>query len=296
MGVVDAIMDFRIRIDVEYQSWILLFASLTAIWCLCLPCFCAGQPYVAARRCAQYLNARLPVFFFTMSFVIVGYLALVLLWLPDWTAAMYAKYIGKVLGFIASHILKFTASLIIIVAFCFIAAFKDRIALMLGVDHVAFVRFSWRDCLTCWSMNRYRPVEIAIWKVEDLASSDVFRANNVFVEAYMGFNETMKSRVHHNAGSSCILKETMQFNFDEFDDSERLLIFLKNQEVMTSGELARLQLEAADISMLEQRQRNKPMAWDDSCFEDRRLIPRGKIWIRVSFVDDENKGSGLLTC
>jgi len=295
MGAVKDFMAIRINVDVEYQDWILLFATVTAVWCLCLPCFCAGQPYVWARRFAQWINGRLPQFMFVIFFVIVGWISLVLLWLPDWTAAQYFKYMGKAGGWLASHMLKITSSLIIILVFCFLAAFKDRIALMLGVDHVPLVRFSWRDCLSCWSMQRYRPLEVAIWKVEDLASSDIFRANAVFIEAYMGFNEPMKSRVHHNAGSNCVLKETMQFNFDDHDDGDRLLIFVKNQEMMTSGELARLQLEVADLCQIEQKLGNRPLQWDESCFEARRLIPRGKIWLRVSPVDEE-KQSGLLTC
>ena len=45
-------------------------------------------------------------------------------------------------------------------------------------------------------------------KVEDVRSGHMFNANDLFVEMYMGFNEPVKTRVHNNAGSSCVFKET----------------------------------------------------------------------------------------
>eukprot|EP00435_Cladocopium_sp_Y103_P060543 s428_g22.t1 len=96
-----------------------------------------------------------------------------------------------------------------------LVAFKERIALTLGLDHKQIFNCKMRDCLSCFTANRFRPIELLIWKVEDLPSSDIFHANNVFIEAYLGYNETMRTRVHNNAGSDCILKESVQLNFDE---------------------------------------------------------------------------------
>ncbi|CAJ1373577.1 unnamed protein product [Effrenium voratum] len=94
-------------------------------------------------------------------------------------------------------------------------AFKERIALMLGLDHKQIFNCKARDCMSCFTANRFKAIELLIWKVEDLPSADLFAANNVFVEVYLGYNETTRTRVHNNAGSDCIFKESVQLNFDE---------------------------------------------------------------------------------
>merc|ERR1719282_26268 len=143
----------------------------------------------------------------------------------------------EVMVWLAKHLLKFAASIVIIVVFCIAVAFKERIALMLGLDHQILFKCKFRDCLHCWSGAYIRPIELYVWKVEDLSSADFFSANNVFLEFYLGHNEPMRTRVHNNAGSSCVVKETMQLNFDEDDDDEILYIFVRNQKVMGKQDL-----------------------------------------------------------
>merc|ERR1719460_2086122 len=111
----------------------------------------------------------------------------------------------------------------------------------MGVDHKTLFRFKLRDL--CGG-STVRAIEVVLWKVEDLKAASPFLANNVFVEMNLGYNEVMKTRVHNNAGSNCILKESLQLNFDAEEDEEPLFIFVKNQKVMGGSELARLELPA----------------------------------------------------
>lgn len=293
---VNAVVDYRLNIDVEYQGWILIFASMTAIWLFCLPCYCAGMSWTPARKFASWISQRLPFFYTFMTVVNVLFLYLVIAWLPDYDFPQYMAACVKMLGWTVGHLLKWATSIVLIIAFAVAVAFKDRIALMLGLDHKQLFNCKARDCLTCFTTTRFRPIELLIWKVEDLPSADLFNANNVFVEIFMGYNETMKTRVHNNAGSDCILKETVQLNFDEDDDEEKLFIFIRNQQVMGAQELARAEIGTEQLKSLVQRgPADGTYAWNKDVFRDPiSLVPRGRIWLKAVDVDDEQDAA--ITC
>merc|ERR1719440_987556 len=181
--------------------------------------------------------------------------------------------------------MKFMTSIAFIVIFVFVVAFRDRFLKLLGMDKKNVLRFKLRDIFG----GSTRAIELVIWKVEDLPAAQVFSPNNVFVEVNLGYNEPMKTRVHNNAGSSCILKETIQLNFDQDEDEEPLYLFVKNQKVMGAGELGRLELKADDVKEIEKESevRKSRGEWNDEAFVQKQLIPRGKIWFRVLPVEEE---------
>jgi len=287
--VINRILDFRFNIDQEFQGWILLFATLTAIWLFCLPCYCAGLSFAPFRRFAAWMQQRLPFFYLTMCCVNAVFMFLILTWLPDWTYLDYIKTVLSFAGWTASHLMQFATSIAMIAAFCIAVAFKDRIALMLGIDHKTLFKCKVRDCLNCWSTARFRPIEVSIWKVEDLTSADLFSANNVFVEFFLGYNEKVTTRVHNNAGSGCLVKETLQLNFDEDDDEETLFIFVRNQKVVGAQELARAEIPTEKLKHMVSQGRMTELRWDANCFKEPvQLIPRGKLWMRAVPLDDED--------
>jgi len=294
-SIFHSIMDFRLNIDPEFQGWVLLFATMTAIWLFCMPCYCAGLSSSMARRFASAMNKRLLVFYAFMLVVNGALMFLIITWLPDWDYADYIACCLAVVKWMGKNISKFVSSIVIIVAFFIAVIFKDRIALMLGLDHHTIFRCKIRDCFYGWSPSRFRAIEMVIWKVEDLTSADVFSANNVFVEVYMGYNEAMKTRVHNNAGSACSIKETLQLNFDEDDDEEHLFIFVKNQKVMGSATLGRVELRPDMVAEVERKGREALLdpahKWEERNFVQKKLIPRGTIWFRLSPVaDEDNEG------
>ncbi|CAE7672931.1 RHM1 [Symbiodinium pilosum] len=295
------VLEYRLDIDSEYQGWILIFTTLTCAWLFCLPCYCAGMSSPGARRMAAWISQRLPYFYTFMTLFNALLMYLVIQWLPNWTFTQYLGVLAKSAGWTFGHVLKWATSLAMIIAFGVVVAFKERIALMLGLDHKQLFNCKAKDCLNCWSTARFRPIELLIWKVEDLASSDLFHANHVFVEAYMGYNETMRTRVHNNAGSDCILKESMQLNFDEDDEDEKLFLFVQNQKVMGAQELARVEVSSASVKDLlkdseKLRGPQQVMQWDANYFpKSFPLIPRGQIWISAVPVEDEYQGYAELT-
>lgn len=286
-------MSFRLNIDTEFQGWILLFATLTAVWVYCLPCFCAGQSLAVFRRFASWLSMRLPYFLVFATIFNAGMLFLVITWLPDWG---YGEYVGAMMLlalWMATHLAKFMTSIVMIVGFCFVVIFKDRILKVIGLDHRTFFRCKLRDILSC-GYTSVRPIEVLVLKAEDLPSAQLLAPNNVFVEIYFGYNEPMKTRVHNNAGSSCILKEQLQLNWDETEDEDVLFIFVKNQKVFAFGnsELGRLELNVSDLKKLEQacKELPDPNGWPDQAFIKKELIPSGAVWLHVRGVHEEGHG------
>ncbi|CAJ1340503.1 unnamed protein product [Effrenium voratum] len=178
--------------------------------------------------------------------------------------------------------------------------FKDRVFEVLGVENAAAVFGDFRDWATCWSMRRFHPMEIVIWKVEGLPSARLHSPNDVFCEVSFGYNVTMKTRVHHRAGHSCTFKEALQLNFDPFDAERRLTLCIKSQEVIGDIELAKLQMGAEQVREMEEPDDNydrslvrgsmPESAWSSGRFRCIDLVPAGKVYLRFIPVSEDSKG------
>jgi len=295
--VFKAILEYRLQIHEEFQGWVLLFATITCVWLFCLPCYCAGLSCAAGRRFAAWLNQRLPNFYLFISIFNCVFMVLIVNWLPDWTFSMYMVALLKTLAGTLSNLGKCGPSLAVIAAFFFALAFKDRIAQLFGFDHKTLFRFKVRDCFFCLGGSRFQPIELDVWKVDDLPSADPFSANNLFVEFFLGYNEPMRTRVHNNAGSGCAFKEKLQLNFDDGDDEETLFIFVKNQKVMGTSELARAEISTQNLKDMVNRAKRygEVVRFSEEFYPEAiNLIPRGKIWLRAGPVSDDDHHQSLL--
>lgn len=161
-----------------------------------------------------------------------------------------------------------------------------------------------RDWATLWSMKRFYPIEVFIWKVEGLPGMHLHQMNDVFVEVSCGYNNVMRTRVHDRAGHSCLFKESMQMNFDHFDKENMVTINIKNQDVVGSSDIASIQLGATQVhrlmeaKTLEASERtigwgttsgSTDGAWSKDRFKPIDLIPAGQIFLRFQAVTDEEK-------
>jgi hypothetical protein len=305
---VKKVLEYRLDIDEQFQGWILIFASLTAVWIFCMPCYCAGLQSTSARRLAAWISLRLPQFYCFTILTNGLFMFLIVTWLPDWELGDYIKAVLTTLGWTVGHIAKFMDSIVLIVAAIIVFVFKERIAMIMGLDHTTLFRFKLRDCLNCFSSSRFQPIELTLWKVDDLPAADLLAANNIFVEVWgLGYNEGMKTRVHNNAGRACILKETMQINFDEGDSEDNMTIFIKHQGVMMgAGELARVELTADQVNEFLKKSKNVKheagLKWENDYFVNLKLNPRGTLYFRITPVEDETHHDGggfykdLTTC
>lgn len=188
--------------------------------------------------------------------------------------------------------------------------FKDRLLEALGVEQGEQVIGDFRDWVTCWSMRRFHPVEVFIWKVEGLPAAWLHTPNDVFCEASIGYNVAIRTRVHLQAGHSCVLKESMQINFDPFDLKTKLTLTVKHQETIGSSELASLQLGASQINRFEEQMaagwetqrgigwaagsvKSENFVWKDTNFRSFDLMPAGRIWLRFVRVPAEDEPSSF---
>lgn len=188
--------------------------------------------------------------------------------------------------------------------------FKDRILESLGIERTSLVLGDFRDWATCWSMRRFQPIEIFIWKVEGLRSASSTAHNNIYCDVRLGYNISMRTRVHHGAGHCCVLKESVQLNFDKYETESRLTLAVKHQGAVQTETIAQLQLGATQVDRIMEPLDREPVLgwaatahshapdslWADSRFHKLDLLPSGHIWLRVSPVQPELEDDGLCGC
>jgi hypothetical protein len=243
---------------------------------------------------ANSLQQRMPWFLFFATIFNAGMLFVVITVLPDWGYGDYVKSLARAALFMAKHAMKFMVSIAMIVIFVFVVAMRERIFKVMGLDHATLFRFKLRDVFGAADV---RAIQLVLYKVDDLPAAQVFAPNNVYLEMHLGYNEPAKTRVHNNAGTSCLLKETIQLNFDDNEDEEPLYIFVKNQKVVGASELGRIELKAEDVAEIERECKTKAFNgsnWNPDSFVHKRLVPRGNIYFRVEPVDDEERKGSMM--
>ncbi|CAE7941594.1 yfkN [Symbiodinium necroappetens] len=287
-GIVHDKWPFRLDIDTEYQDWILV-AVCTLVSCIwCLPCICGRLNYRASRSFSSFVYTRLHVYFCVATYLNVFILVFTIGVLPDWTVNQFCVYFVGFVDWVLIHTAKLITSLSILFAFYVVFRFRNKIAIATGLEHITLIRFNWRDLFGLRS--RQRPIEVFIWKVEGLqsASSKFTKPNDLFVECHMGYNEPMRTRVHNNAGSEAVIRESFQLNIDENSPDTLMTLLAKDQSLLTNSEIARLTLSTRELCGIEDQtgKRRSTFSYDEDSFLELSLNPSGKIWIAVAPVDE----------
>lgn len=286
-GVVFDKWPFRLDISTEYQDWILVGVSVILVMLWCLPCICGKMRNSMARGFTKCIYTRLNVFFWTITYINLVILMLTIGVMPNWTVDEYLDYMLKFITWVLIHLRKIMTSGAIVVCFFLVVRFQEKIRVAAGLDHITVIHFNWRDMLFS---SKKRPVELFIWKVEDLhgSSGKIYKPNDVFVECHLGDNEPMRTRVHNNAGTSCVIKESFQMNINESESSSLMTLLVKDQALMVSTELARLVLSIREICGIEDQtgKRRTDFTYSEESFVALSLRPHGKIWIAIAPVED----------
>jgi hypothetical protein len=296
---------FRLDIDTEFQDWIVVCMVFLILFLWCMPCLCGRMRNRCARHFTEKVYTRLHVFFCLISYINLAIVMFVIGVCPDWTVNEFLLYLGRCITWFLVHMQKMITSLGILAAFYLMIRFRDRIALAAGMEHATVVRFDWRQYLGFFK-GKKRPIEVFLWKVEDLQSSasKILKSNDIFVECHLGHNEPMRTRVHNNAGHSCIIKESLQMNVDESASGEMMTLFVRDQTLMTSTELGRIMLSTREILGIEDQtgKRRIDFEYNEDAFVSLNLNPRGKVWIAIAPVEDGDEeraplmDDSLVTC
>jgi hypothetical protein len=241
-----------------------------------------------AREFTKFIYTRLNVFFWTVTYLNLIIMMLTIGILPDWTVNEYGQYLVLFVSWILIHLKKMIISAAICVGFLLVFKFQAKIRDAAGLDHITVIHFNWREFLG-FSMKK-RPVELFIWKVEDLqgSSGKIYKPNDLFIECHLGDNEPMRTRVHNNAGTSCIIKESFQMNINESETSTLMTLLVRDQALMTSTTLARLVLSTREICGIEDQtgKRRVDFTYSEESFLSLNLQPHGRIWIALAPVED----------
>jgi len=304
-GIVYDRWPFRLDIDTEYQDWILVATCVLVFGIWCTPCICGRLSNPCSRCFTSWVYTRLHVFFCIVSYLNLIILMLVIGILPYWTVNEFAMYLILFVAWVLIHLQKMIISFCILFGFYMLLKFRDRLAWAAGLQHVTVIKFNWRDLFGLQAKKR--PVEIFIWKIEELysASGKVFKANDVYVECHLGYNEPMRTRVHNNAGHTVMVRESFQMNIDENAAATDMTLLVKDQQLVGSTELGRLILRTRELCGIEDQtgKRRENLQYNEECFVGLNLMPNGKIWLAVAPVEvgDEERAplmneDSLVTC
>jgi len=281
---------FRLDISVEYQDWILVGVCICLLFIWCIPCICGKMRNKGSRKFTAWIYTRLNVFFWTVTYLNLAILMLTIGVLPDWTVNEFFFWLTLFISWILIHLKKMITSAAILAAFFLLFRFHERIRMAAGLEHVTVIHFNWREYLGL-SVKK-RPVEVFIWKVEDLHSSagtkGLVKPNDIFVECHLGDNEPMRTRVRNNGGTSCIIRESFQLNMNENESSTLMTLLVKDQALMINTELARLMLSTRELCSIEDQtgKRRVNFTWGEESFVCCNLSPSGRIWIAIAPVED----------
>eukprot|EP00392_Amoebophrya_sp_AT5.2_P003931 g3936.t1 len=298
---------------IEYQDWILLLVTFSFFFSFLLPFYLTGLSSPAMRKLGQRLQQKLLLFYAAATVANLVLLILVLGILPDWSLPEYIEWFGIGVAEAGRHLNTLASSGLILFCFFLLFVLRDRIKILLGIENQPLFRlqlqstdtyfevktyvelalrsrFSMKDVYSCCGFgSNDRAIEIYVHRVEELTSSSVMRANDLFVELALGDNERVRTRVHKQAGSGAriknktfqLMKETMQLNWDPSEDEEKLFVYCKTQNLMGSSEVAHLELSNADVrQIIEQNDQSADVP-------QFKLFPQGKISLSICYVDEE---------
>jgi hypothetical protein len=106
---------------------------------------------------------------------------------------------------------------------------RKKIATILGFDQ-QILKADLRDLLTGFSMKRFRPIEVSLWQADGLAVG--FTGRTLFTRVTLGYNEAAHTRPHDACQARYQIKERVQLNYDPEDDTQKMSIMIKMQEVI----------------------------------------------------------------
>mmetsp|Transcript_31629 Transcript_31629/g.69296 ORF Transcript_31629/g.69296 Transcript_31629/m.69296 type:complete len:355 (+) Transcript_31629:34-1098(+) len=280
---------FRLDIDTQFQDWILVGMSVAVVMLWMLPVL-AGQCR-DVRLCSSFqkwthMHSQTWMCLITLLNLVVIFNTVNVL--PDWTMDSYIRYCFRFFWWWVEHLPKFLISFAILLVLYILWMFKDRVVTALGIDYLTFVRFpSFTDILTLKPIrSKYStvPVELLIWKVDEVQAASWVGVNSVFVEAHLGLNQPVSTRIYHNLGNKGELKATLQLNLD-LTEKAQLWIIVKAAAFPASQEIARLE-KPIEVEELKHRLKESTDAenfeWNEGHFFAQTLEPSGQIWVRLS--------------
>lgn len=221
------------QIATEKKELVIEEAELAAIFFLALAIWMLPSLCINKRVCCQcfrkWISRRLTCYFLIGLIFNVCMVSFVIstensIHFNDVFFAL-VNIVGKVTDVVDSVLVKVAILVGVFIAF----SFRKKIVALLGFDY-QIVKADLRDILTGFSMKRFTAIEIALWKAQGLPPG--LTSRTLFVRVVCGYNEPCHSRPHDGITTDIMLRERMQLNYDEQDDTQKLTVSIKQQEAV----------------------------------------------------------------
>lgn len=230
-------------IAVEQAEILAIFLVAGLLWIL--PWFCANCLGTSGCRCLQnFISRRLGCYFFVGLIANMVLISVVLTETPHISANdVFFASVRMVVTFCDS-LEQVLIRVLVLSGVAVGYAFRKQVVALLGYDQM-LIRADLRDILTCFVMNRFRTIEVSIWKVQGLLPASItplspLGTRSLFTRVLCGYNEPQHSRPHDNCTNSLVLRERFMLNYDPEDETQKMSVIVKQQEVVGAavGQLA----------------------------------------------------------
>lgn len=284
------VLQDSLRIRRQYQDWILTAGCAVAASITCLPCLLRGSRSRFANAFLKWVEPRRHAYFCCSGVLNVGGLGLLIYACPNWTVDQFIVQVGLFFLWILRHAEKFCVSALIIFVFYILFRQRQKIYSAMGVENSHFLRMDIKDVVMC---ARPRTLELFVWKAEELPGADLLKPNDVFLQVHFSYNGGPKTRVHNNVGSQCVFRESIQLNFDDNDEDSKMTVWVCNQDSLASSTIGMKVFSNDEVRQLLSASASSSggfTEWHDAYFEEIKLNPSGKVWLRLADVeipDDE---------
>lgn len=210
----------------EQVQLVLVFIVALVIWMLPTLCINKRLCCVCFRR---WISKRIGTYFALGFFVNLTIIGIVIQHAPHIEANSVFFVAIELIEIVSGKMEGILIQVVALGALVALWLFRKKIAMILGFDQQV-VNASLRDLLTGFSMKRMRGLEISIWKAEGLPVG--FSSKTLFTRITLGFNEAQHTRPHDKIRDTYTIKERIHLNYDPEDDTQKLTISLKMQEVI----------------------------------------------------------------
>jgi len=210
----------------EEVQLMVVFGVALVIWML--PTLCINK-----RLCCQcfrrWISKRMGAYFCLGLVLNLTIVSIVIARAPHISANSLFFTGVKILEKVTNQMEKILVQLGALAALILLWLFRKKIATILGFDQQV-VKASLRDILTGFSMKRFRAIEVSLWKADGLPVG--FSSKTIFTRVTLGINEAQHTRPHDNVRELYTIKDRVSMNYDPEDDTQKLTISLRMQEVI----------------------------------------------------------------
>jgi len=210
----------------QVQLCVVFFVALL-VWML--PTMCINK-----RLCCQcfrrWISKRLGCYFILGVFLNVAIISIVIQKAHHIEANSLFFTGVTLLEKLTDQMEKVLMQLLGVFALIVLYLFRKKIFTILGFDQQV-VKAELRDILTGFSMKRFRAIEVSLWHCNGLPTSSL-GSRTLFTRMTLGYNEAGHTRPHDKVQSTYTIKERLCVNYDPEDDTQRMSIVVKMQEVI----------------------------------------------------------------